>query len=100
MFTVNSLSTMTEYALITGASKGIGKNIVEELARRGFNVLLVARSGDLLKQVAAEISSRYTVKVDWLPVDPSAPNAPPKAVHWCKPKQYSCKALVNNAWSR
>ena len=86
-----------EYALITGASKGIGKNIVEELARRGFNVLLVARSADLLKQVANEMSSRYTVKVDWLALDLSAHDAPQKVFDWCKQKEYTVKALVNNA---
>lgn len=86
-----------EYALITGASKGIGKFITEELARRGFSVILVARSEDLLKQAAGEISSRYKVQVDWLALDLSAPDAPQKVYDWCKQKGYAVKALVNNA---
>lgn len=86
-----------EYALITGASKGIGRAIAEELASRGFNILLVARSGDLLKQVAGEITSRYTVKADWLALDLSAKDAPQQVVDWCRARSYPIKALVNNA---
>lgn len=86
-----------EYALITGASKGIGKYITEELARKGWNVLLVARSADLLKQGAAELTSRYTIKVDWLALDLSEPDAPQKVYDWCKQKEYLVRALVNNA---
>jgi hypothetical protein len=86
-----------EYALITGASKGIGKHITGELARKGWNVLLVARSADLLKQGAAELTSRYKVKVDWLALDLSEPDAPQKVYDWCKQKEYTVQALVNNA---
>ena len=86
-----------EYALITGGSKGIGKHIADELARKGWNILLVARSADLLKQAAAELSSRYTVKVDWLAMDLSGHDAPQKVYDWCKQKDYTVRALVNNA---
>src|SRR6186713_2645075 len=88
---------MEEYALITGASKGIGRSIVEELARRGYNVLLVARSGDVLRQAAAEIRARYTVKADWLAIDLSAAEAPQMVYEWCREKGYALKVLVNNA---
>jgi short-subunit dehydrogenase len=51
-----------QYALITGASKGIGKAIAEELASRNHHVLLVARSGSLLKEVADELAEKYKIK--------------------------------------
>ena len=88
---------MQEYALITGASKGIGKAIASELASKGFNVLLVARSESLLEQVTAEITSRYRVKADWLALDLSHVDAPQNVYDWCRAKGYTVQALINNA---
>jgi short-subunit dehydrogenase len=85
------------YALITGASKGIGKAVANELAAKGFNVLLVARSEPLLEQVAAEITARYKVKVDWYALDLSRPSAPQNVYDWSRAKGYTVQALVNNA---
>ena len=56
------------FALITGASKGIGKAIAEVLAARGYDLLLVARSSDLLEQVSVK-SIRYKRNCEWLAVD-------------------------------
>ncbi|MBS1660306.1 MAG: SDR family oxidoreductase [Bacteroidetes bacterium] len=86
-----------EYALITGASKGIGRAIARELASRGFNVLLVARSEELLQQVATEIASRYNVKTDYLALDLAGADAPRNVYDWCRAKNYTVQALVNNA---
>jgi hypothetical protein len=86
-----------EYALITGASKGIGKAIAGELAARGFNVLLVARSEELLQQVAEKITTIYSVKSDWLALDLSSAEAPQTVHDWCRAKGYTVSVLVNNA---
>jgi short-subunit dehydrogenase len=86
-----------EYALITGASKGIGKAISTDLAARGFNVLLVARSEELLQQEAARISALYPVKADWLALDLSTAEAAQNVYDWCRAKGYIVQALVNNA---
>jgi short-subunit dehydrogenase len=88
---------MEGYALITGASKGIGKAIATALASKGFNVLLVARSEPLLEKTAAEITSRFRVKADWLALDLSHPAAPQNVYDWCRAKGYTVSALVNNA---
>ncbi len=85
------------YALITGASKGIGKAIAEELAARNTNLLLIARSEALLKESAAALSKKYSVKTDWLAIDLADPSASSRIIAWAKEKGYEINILVNNA---
>ena len=85
------------YALITGASKGIGKAIAIELAKRKCNVLLLARSGDLLQQLAAELKKNYGIEADHLAIDLAVPDADEKILDWCTSNQYTVNILVNNA---
>lgn len=85
------------YALITGASKGIGKAIATELARRQFNVLLVARSDDQLRQLADQLRQTYGVQADYLAVDLSANDAAQRVFDWCQMRTYVVQTLVNNA---
>jgi 3-oxoacyl-[acyl-carrier protein] reductase len=56
-------------AVITGASKGIGKAIARGLAAEGVNVALLARGKDLLEQTAAQIREASSVQVLALPTD-------------------------------
>ena len=53
-------------ALITGASSGIGRDIAKELARRGYDIVIVARSEDKLNELKNEINN---VKVEVIPMD-------------------------------
>src|ERR1700681_4834544 len=50
------------WALVTGASSGIGKEFVRQIAASGINIVLVARREDLLKEVGVEFSKRYGVE--------------------------------------
>jgi NAD(P)-dependent dehydrogenase (short-subunit alcohol dehydrogenase family) len=56
-------------ALITGASKGIGRSIAMELASEGVNLILTARSADDLSAVIAEIGSLSDVSVKAFPLN-------------------------------
>ncbi|RYZ20361.1 MAG: SDR family oxidoreductase [Chitinophagaceae bacterium] len=85
------------YALITGASKGIGKAIAREWARRGHHVLLVARSEGALQQVAADIRNDFKVEADFLAADLTDPAASERIFEWCQGKGYSIDTLINNA---
>lgn len=53
-------------ALITGASSGIGRDIAKELARRGYDIVIVARSEDKLNELKNEINN---VQVESIPMD-------------------------------
>jgi short-subunit dehydrogenase len=85
------------YALITGGSKGIGKAIAIELAKKKINVLLVARSADTLRFTAKEIKDSYKVETDFLVTDLSLNNAATTVYNWCNEKNYVINILVNNA---
>src|SRR6202790_510301 len=50
------------WALVTGASTGIGKEFAQQIAASGINIVLVARREDLLKEVGVEFSKRYGVE--------------------------------------
>ena len=50
------------WALVTGASSGIGKEFAQQIAASGINIVLVARREDLLKEVGVEFSKRYDVE--------------------------------------
>ncbi len=53
---------MSKYALITGASRGIGKAIADELAREGYNLYLTCiKSGNTLYEYSKELSEKYSI---------------------------------------
>ena len=56
-------------ALITGASSGIGAVYADRLAKRGYDLILVARSGERLKSLATELTSETGRSVAVLPAD-------------------------------
>jgi uncharacterized protein len=84
-------------ALITGASKGIGKAIAIELASRKHDLLLIARSEELLASVSSLLKEKYGVRVDYLALDLSVAGSALKALTWCQENKYSVDILVNNA---
>jgi short-subunit dehydrogenase len=84
-------------ALITGASKGIGKAIAEHLAKINTDLLLVARSEDLLKELAESLHQTYGVKTDYLAIDLSMDDSPSKIYDWCIENHYKINILINNA---
>jgi uncharacterized protein len=85
------------FALITGASKGIGKAIAELLAIRGYDILLIARSGELLEQVTNEIQKTTKRNCHWLAVDLAGHKSAETIFEWCNQNQFPVSILVNNA---
>lgn len=90
-------SNQNMYALITGASKGIGKEIAMELAKKKYDLILIARSASQLEEVAKEIRGKYTVKVDFLATDLSSPDVAKGVFKWVEQNNYQVSIVVNNA---
>jgi uncharacterized protein len=80
-------------ALVTGASSGIGEHLARRLAREGFDLVLVARRGQMLEKLAAELASE--VKVEVLAADLTEPGAPARIVEALG--EDGVDVLVNNA---
>lgn len=61
------------WALVTGASSGIGKELAERLAEAGIHLVLTARSGAVLEKFAFELQSKYKVETRVVTADLSKP---------------------------
>lgn len=84
-------------ALITGASSGIGEAFAHELARRGANLILVARSADKLERLAAELAARHGVRAEALPFDLGAEGAAEQVRQAVESRGQPVDILINNA---
>lgn len=80
-------------AIVTGASRGIGRGIAERLGREGANVVLAARDGALLAEVARGIGERAA----WVAVDLREPAAAAQVVALAVAEFGGVDIVVNNA---
>lgn len=92
------------YALITGASGGIGLALARELAKRKYNLLLTARSGDRLAEECRKLKSEFSIEANFFACDLSLQDGPNAILQWINSNAYSVSILINNAgygiWGR
>jgi hypothetical protein len=86
-----------KWALVTGASSGLGVDFARQLAAMGCHLVLVARREDRLNAVAEEIRQRHKVEVEVVIMDLSAPDAPQHLYTQLKDAGRQVDVLVNNA---
>ena len=86
---------MTETAVITGATAGLGAEFARALAERGYNVVLTARDEERLKAKAEELSTRYHVEASVLPADLSTKDGLERVA--ARVGQPDVAVVVNNA---
>ena len=86
-----------KWALITGASAGIGVALAHELAAGGTNLVLTARREDRLQSVARELSARYKIKTEIISADLAKPDAPREIFSFTQQKGIDIYLLINNA---
>src|SRR5262245_40551650 len=84
-------------ALITGASGGIGYELAKLSARDHYNLVLVARSGDKLVQLANDLQRQHGIVVKTVALDLAAPPSPQFLFDQLRRERILIDILVNNA---
>lgn len=85
------------WAVITGASGGIGLEMARELARQRHSLVLVARDEAKLRSLATDLAHTHDVKVDVIAIDLAAPDGVSRLVEQLQAKSIVPTVLVNNA---
>jgi hypothetical protein len=91
------IGSKEKYALVTGASSGIGCELARLIAQDGKDLVVIARRKDRLEELQAEIAKKYQTRVIVLPQDLSAPQAPDEIFSQLQGKRVNVDVLVNNA---
>jgi uncharacterized protein len=86
-----------EWALITGASAGIGTELAKILAAGGTNLVLTARRRDRLEQLSNELTAKYGVQIEIVAADLARPEAPGEIYAFTTGKGIRIDLLINNA---
>ncbi len=84
-------------AVITGATLGIGRALVDEFAKHGHTLLLVARTEAKLAEIARDTAAKYSVAVHYVPCDLSTEAGCARVAEALEEKGLYCESLVNNA---
>ncbi len=86
-----------KWALVTGASAGIGWALAEQLAARGANLVLTARRADRLARLADDVTSRYKVQAHIFATDLTRLETPAEILRFTEQRHLPIEVLINNA---
>src|SRR6266849_1441795 len=86
-----------KWALVTGASAGIGKAFAKELAAGGTNVVLTARRRERLEELAQNLTAANKIRAEAVVADLAEADAPQKIFQFTKNKKIEIDLLINNA---
>lgn len=90
-------SVQGKWALVTGASAGIGVALAEQLAVAGANVVLTARRADRLEALSARLRSEYGVEARTISADLADPVVPQQLLSATEESGIAIDLLINNA---
>jgi len=85
------------FALITGASAGIGKQFAIECAKRSLNLFLISLPDTGLESLEIDLKGEYQIEIHTLCIDLTSKNAPMKVHHYAMQNNIVVSILVNNA---
>mgnify|MGYP004000365211 CR=1 FL=1 len=91
------MENKVQWAVVTGASSGIGYCYAQALAKRGINVFVTARRKDRLDQLKEHLQSKYGVEIEVFVCDLLEENAPQKIFDAASAGGRSIDILINNA---
>jgi uncharacterized protein len=86
-----------KWALVTGASAGIGKALAEELAAGGTNLVLTARRNSRLQELAHTLAGKHGIRVEVCAADLEQPGAPDEIFAFTERNGIEVELLINNA---
>ncbi len=95
--TSQATPNQTDFALVTGASSGIGLELARRFAQDGIHLILVARTTNKLQELARELEASYRVRCVVIAIDLSQPDAPQTIFNECRNLGLHVNYLVNNA---
>lgn len=90
-------SLRDRWALVTGASSGIGADFARELAQRGMHLVLVARREERLEALAGELKREHGIRTRVIALDLAAPDAAGALHQRLHGESIAVDVLVNNA---
>lgn len=85
------------WALITGGSSGMGLEYARQLAKRGYDLVLVSNRQEELGQASEELSKAYSVQIVTRFQDLSAETAADELMAFCQEQSIEVEILINNA---
>ena len=85
------------WALVTGASAGIGRALAEQLAAGGANLVLTARRAERLTELAANLSAQHRIRAAVCLADLARPQTPQEIHEFCRREGVAVDILINNA---
>jgi uncharacterized protein len=89
--------SQSQTALVTGGSGGIGLELAKNLARAGFDLVLVARKRDALEAAAGQLEGKFGVKAHVFAADLRIPDSPQAIFDFLRNEDINIEILVNNA---
>lgn len=92
---MNFLKRYGNWAIVAGASEGLGAEYAHELASRGLNLILIARREDLLQSLAKQLIEKYKIRAKPLVLDLSLPDAAEQVIH--QTMDFDIGLLIYNA---